>query len=71
MRLNKESFQGHRTNIAFTIGTILVVTALFWSKGQPQNFTPILAIWVGIMATFVSKNYLQSKIKGDNDGRNT
>jgi len=53
--------KGKRTLIAFTVGTILISGCLYFTKDKPENFTPLMAVWCGIMATFVGKNLLQSK----------
>jgi len=62
----REPFQGKRTILAFIIGTCMVSVCLYWTRSQPENFTPLLTVWTGMMSSFLAKNYLQSKErKGD------
>jgi len=69
--MRKEFLQGYRSFIAFVTGTILVAICLFLSKEQPQNFVALLTVWVGIMATFLTKNHFQSRLltKGDKNDK--
>ena len=45
--------KGKRTGIGFTIGTLLVIMCLYFTKDNPENFQGILFIWMTIFGVFV------------------
>ena len=64
-----EFLKGKRTLLAFIIGTLMILGCLYASKTKPENFTPLMTVWMSIMAVFVSGNKAQyaldKKFNGD------